>query len=290
MGSPIAQGLFKRAVPQSGAAHHTLTAESANTITDLFLDIMQVSTIEALIKASVDEILAAQVKVDQNASRGVGSSRLGTAVSPFYPCVGNEVLPESPYEAIKKGMGSGIDVLIGSNKDENTLFMTGKVDDSKLIAMAERFHGGRALVDAYRAVYPDEDSTGIANHLATDHVFRIPAIRLAEARAPHTSNTWMYLFAWESRHAHLLSTHSLEIPFVFDNLDKGGVDVFLGPGELPQTVADAMHQAWIRFIREGDPGWPRYELGRRINMRFDNLSEPVSDPDAGKRQAWEGIR
>jgi para-nitrobenzyl esterase len=290
MGSPIAQGLFKRAVPQSGAAHHTLPAESAGMVTDLFLDIMQASTVEELINASVDEILAAQIKVDQDMNRGVGSSRLGVAVSPFYPCVGNEVLPESPFDAISKGMASEIDVLIGSNKDENTLFMTGKVDENKLAAMAEQFNGGQALIDAYRSAYPDEDSTRIATYLSTDHVFRIPAIRLAEARAAHTSNTWMYLFAWESRHAHLRSTHSLEIPFVFDNLDKGGVDVFLGPGELPQAVANEMHQCWINFIREGDPGWPRYELEKRINMRFDNSSGQVSDPDAGKREAWEGIR
>jgi len=298
LGSPMAQGLFKRAVPQSGAAHHTLPADAADKVTDFFMDVMQVSTMEELLAASVDDILAAQAKVDQDVARGVGSSRLGVAVSPFYPCTGNEVLPESPLEAIKKGMGSEVDVLIGSNKDEGTLFLTEAVDEAKLLSMADRLGGGQKLVDAYRAAYPDASPTEIATYLSTDHVFRIPALRLAEARLSYgssadsssVSRTWMYLFAWESRHAHLKSTHSLEIPFVFDNLDKGGVDVFLGPGELPQAVASEMHQVWIDFIQSGDPGWPPYDLKNRINMRFDEKSGQVADPDAGKREAWEGIR
>ena len=77
---------------------------------------------------------------------------------------------------------------------------------------------------------------------------------------------------------------------MFNNLDKAGVDAFIGPGDLPQHVADEMHQAWTQFIKTGDPGWSRYETDNRYNMRFDEHSELVSDPDAGKRHAWKGIR
>ena len=68
------------------------------------------------------------------------------------------------------------------------------------------------------------------------------------------------------------------------------MEAFIGPGELPQGVADAMHQAWINFIRDGDPGWPPYDLVSRSNMKFDTSSKLVSDPDSGRREAWEGIR
>ena len=49
----------------------------------------------------------------------------------------------------------------------------------------------------------------------------------------------MYLFAWESRAfgGRLRATHALEIPFTFDNLDKGGVDALLGEGPTPQKLA-----------------------------------------------------
>ena len=290
LGSPLAQGLFRRAIPQSGAAHHTMPRDAAEIVTDAFLAAMGASDIETLLLASVEDILAAQHKVDADLARGVGSSRLDVAVAPFYPAVGNDVLPESPLDAIKKGMGSDVDVLIGTNKDEATLFINGRVDSEQLAAAGKGYGGGQALIDAYQAVYPEADATEISTLLSTDHVFRIPAIRLAEARASHTRNTWMYLFAWESRIKRLKSTHALEIPFMFNNLDKAGVDAFIGPGDLPQHVADEMHQAWTQFIKTGDPGWSRYETDNRYNMRFDEHSELVSDPDAGKRHAWKGIR
>ena len=289
LGSPIAQGLFQRAIPQSGAAHHTLPKDAAEKVTDLFLGAMSASSIEELQSAPVEDILKVQSQIDLDVSRG-GASDLGVAVSPFYPCEDNEVLPESPLKAIADGMGSNVDVLVGSNKDEGTLFVTGNMDETKLDAVLLQYGGGQDLLDAYRASFPDADVSALATHLSTDHVFRIPALRLAEARAKHGANTWMYLFAWESRIERLKSTHALEIPFVFNNLDKAGVEAFIGPGELPQGVADAMHQAWINFIRDGDPGWPPYDLVSRSNMKFDTSSKLVSDPDSGRREAWEGIR
>ena len=101
---------------------------------------------------------------------------------------------------------------------------------------------------------------------------------------------WMYRFDWESRNGALKATHALEIPFAFDNLGKSGVGIFLGPGDIPQNVADKMHQCWIDFIVDGDPGWPKYTTDDRINMRFDTESEAVTDPDTAIRSVWEGIR
>ncbi|MBD3649368.1 MAG: carboxylesterase family protein, partial [Pseudomonadales bacterium] len=222
--------------------------------------------------------------------RGALSSSLGVPVSPFYPVVGNEVLPRSPLEAIRDGLGADVDVLIGTNKDEATLFVAGEVDEKRLARDAERFGGGEALLDAYRRSLPEADPMALSVAMSTDHMFRIPALRLAEARAEHNANTWMYLFAWESRNTRLKSTHALEIPFAFNNLDKAGVDVFLGEGPVPQHVADEMHRAWIGFIRDGDPGWPQYTLDERPNMRFDDTSGVVPDPDAGRREAWDGLR
>ena len=83
-------------------------------------------------------------------------------------------------------------------------------------------------------------------------MFRIPAIRLVESRlrANSASRNWMYHFCWKSRafEGRLRATHALEIPFVFDNLDRAGVDVFLGAGDKPQNVAQAMHAAWTSFV------------------------------------------
>src|SRR5207253_2162814 len=78
----------------------------------------------------------------------------------------------------------------------------------------------------------------------------------------------------------LRSAHALEIPFVFDNLDRGRAEVLTGTGPERQGIADAMHRSWIAFARDGNPQhaglpeWPRYDIDRRATMRFDTGLEP----------------
>ena len=82
----------------------------------------------------------------------------------------------------------------------------------------------------------------------------------------------------------------MEIPFAFNALNAAGVDAFVGPGTTPQTLADTMHDAWIAFIRDGDPGWARYDVVARATMIFDDVAKQVDDPAPEERQSWIGIR
>ena len=90
--------------------------------------------------------------------------------------------------------------------------------------------------------------------LATDGVFRIPAIRLAEAQQRARAGVDVP-FTWETPvfGGVLRSTHALEIPFVFDNLDQPAPRCSPATGAERQAIADAMHRAWIAFARTGDP-------------------------------------
>jgi para-nitrobenzyl esterase len=153
-----------------------------------------------------------------------------------------------------------------------------------------------ALVAGYAARRPDATGAELWTAIATDGVFRIPAIRLAEAHSTH-SPAWMYLFTWESPvfGGVLRSTHALEIPFVFDNLNQPGGDLMTGTGPERQDIADAMHRAWIAFARTGNPehagipSWPAYDTTTRPTMRFDVTRELCSDPYGEDRRAWDGV-
>ena len=292
LGCEAAQGLFRAAIPQSGGAQHTLTKDQAHEVTDWFLAHLGVDDIIGLEAASADAVLEAQVKTIKDLESGAGFvNKLGTAVSPFYPVHGTPLLPVRPLKALRQGVGSNVPVLTGSNQHETTLWGYGKVDEGKLHHAARKY-GAEAPLATYLNNHPDDTPADTIIRLTTDHMFRIPAIRLAEAREAHGANTWMYLFSWESRafKRRLKATHALEIPFAFNNLSQPGVDAFLGPGEVPQHVADDMHAAWTRFVRDLDPGWPAYESGERLTYRFDDEAGVISDPDGAERQAWEGIR
>ncbi len=101
----------------------------------------------------------------------------------------------------------------------------------------------------------------------------------------------MYEFAWNppTFDGKLGACHALDVPFIFDNLDKKGFEGLMGTNP-PQQVADAMHTAWVGFATNGNPGWPQYEPSRRATMRFDVTSEVVEDPGSAERVLWEGRR
>lgn len=125
----------------------------------------------------------------------------------------------------------------------------------------------------------------------TDWFFRIPAIRVAEARAEHGAATHVYEFVWRSTlfGGRLGACHALEIPFVFDTLDDPGTSLIAGPDRPPAQIADEMHAAWVAFARDGDPGWSPYLPGRRVR-RFSLPGEMATDPRAEQRRLWDRIR
>ncbi|MEQ8861121.1 MAG: carboxylesterase/lipase family protein [Pseudomonadales bacterium] len=293
LASPLADGLYRAAIAQSGGGHHTLPAEAGRLVADRFLDALQVDTIEAAQAADAEALLRAQGAVTEAVGDGARAFELlGVPVAPFYPVEGNRVVPRTPIDAIRAGASRGIPLLTGSNRHETTLWGYADTDNDRLRHLTRRY-GAESTLAAYRENRPGARAEDIQIAFTTDQLFRIPAVRMLEARnALPGTPSWMYWFCWESRafEGRLGATHALEIPFAFDNLDKPGVDIFLGPGDRPQDLASYMHQCWTRFVRDLDPGWEPYDLERRATMKFDVTSELVLDPDGGERQAWEGLR
>ena len=111
LASPMATGLFGRAIAQSGAAHHALSADASETVTDILLEQLDAKTIDDLHAASVESILEAQDKVALNLLQRPGG--LGTSVSPFYPTIDGSVLPKRPIDLVSDGASKDVPVIAG---------------------------------------------------------------------------------------------------------------------------------------------------------------------------------
>ncbi len=126
--------------------------------------------------------------------------------------------------------------------------------------------------------------------IATDRVFRLPAIRLAEAQAARGVPSYMYLFTWPTPvfGGALKACHALELPFVFDNLDQPGASTHSPATDRASghRRRHARHSAWTAFRPSRRPGWPVYEPTARSTMRFDAESEVVRDPMGDERELW----
>jgi para-nitrobenzyl esterase len=298
LGCPAAAGLFRGAIPQSGAAHTVLSREDGALLGRRFATALGARSIDDLVTAPVERILAAQVEVEQQTRTGDLRPHTGSGLAgmPFQPVVDGHVLPQPPIDAVRAGLSSAVHALVGTNRDEMTLFPVGEVDDARLRRVAARlFADADSAIAAYRAEWPHASAEELLSATLTDRFFRIPAVRLAEAQAQNGAVAYQYLFTWESRAfgGRLKATHALEIPFVFNNLTRPGADIFLGPGPLPQALADAMHAAWIAFIRTGNPAcdavgeWPAYQLERRAVMELGERIGVHIDPYGATRTLWQ---
>ncbi|CCG03080.1 carboxylesterase/lipase family protein [Blastococcus saxobsidens] len=298
---PRATGLFRRAVAQSGAGHHALSSGTARRVAGYLAERLGVPcTRAALGGVPIAELLAAQQALSQEAATVPDPARWGEITlnsMVFEPVIDGDVLPSLPITAVAAGAGADVDVLVGTNTDEHTLFLVpnGLVDlvneDLLRLTLAGYGVAADAAIDAYRADAPSATPGELLVKAATDWFFRIPAARLAEARTGAQGRTFMYEFTWPSPQfdGRLGACHALELAFVFDTLASEGVEPLAGP-EPPQALADAVHAAWVAFVRTGDPGWPAYEVATRPVQAFGRLDGVVPDPRAEQRGLWDGVR
>lgn len=298
---PRAAGLFRRAIAESGAGHHVLSPMTAQRVGQYLAEKLGVeATQEAIAAVPIDRLLQAQVELSADAFANPNPERWGEVAAnlmPFEPVIDGNVLPVRPIDRIIAGASAGVDIMVGTNTEEERLFMVpnGTIDHVTEEALAGAVAAyGLPVVETlatYRATRPRASAGDLLEAIVTDWFFRIPAIRLAEAHTQGTGTTYMYEFAWRSPQfdGRLGACHALEIPFVFDTLDKEGQEPLMGTG-APQQIADAMHAAWVAFATSGEPGWPRYDLNRRATMRFNTTLEVVDDPRSAERALWEGLR
>jgi para-nitrobenzyl esterase len=298
---PRAAGLFRQAILQSGAGHYALSPQTAARIGGYLAEELGVEpTRAALAAVPLDRLVQAYSALRADLVARPDPQRWGEVAFSrmvFQPVIDGDILPALPISRIAAGSAAEVPVLVGNNSEEQRLFLvpTGVVEATTddvlaMTAGAYRLPVADALA-TYRAARPGASAGDLLAAIVTDWFYRIPAIRLAEARATVPAATYVYEFAWRSPQfdGRLGACHALEIGFVFDNLDEQENHPLTGTAP-PQPLAAAMHTAWVSFAMRGDPGWPRYDLGRRATMRFDTTSAVVDDPAAAERVVWEGIR
>lgn len=298
---PRAEGLFQRAIAQSGAAHHVSSAATAQRIAQRLAEQLGVeATWDAIATIPVARVLAAQEELRADLLAHPDPERWGGEVVatmlPWQPVVDGNVIPAPPLNRIAAGAAAGIDLMIGTNIDENRLFLVpgGAIDQVTPEALAGIVAAYglpvEATLTAYCGAHRGASAGDLLAAIQTDWYWRIPAIRLADTHAKNakTSSTYMYEFAWRSPqfNGRLGACHTLEIPFVFDTL--GNATEPLCGTDPPRQLADSMHAAWVAFATNGDSGWRKYDLSRRATMRFDTTSRVVDDPRSAERALWEG--
>ncbi|MEN9646199.1 MAG: hypothetical protein RL238_2868 [Actinomycetota bacterium] len=283
MAAPDAQGLFHRAWAMSPSILQLRTLALAEEWATAFLGHAGVASIDEARALTVEQLMAAQAAT---------LVMPNTEYEMFTPAAGGLGLPD---DIVAAAAANPVPLSIGTNRDENLLFLA--FDPRYSAATPEQWHEHAALhfgdraddaTAAYEAARAGASPLGLIAAAQTDRVFRVPARRLAEARAAAGNSTWMYWFTWASPAfgGILGSAHALDIPFAFDNLGAQGIEMMLGDGPERQAIATRFADEISSFSAKGAPSWAAYDTEQRATLRIDATVELLHDPEPELRQLY----
>jgi para-nitrobenzyl esterase len=288
LGMPAAQGLFHRAVAQSGAAVTSMPAQAATRNAELFMLRLELkpNQVDDLQKLPMEQLIAAV---------GRGSGRGGPGGFVASPVVDGKSLPHDVFRPTASTLSADVPLLIGSTETEVTWNVntdyTPPADEGALrerVKRALRSDDAQAekMVAIYKKGRPKASLLDLALIIETDaSQFRGGTDTEAERKAAlGRAPVYMYRFQWYSpvSGGRLRAMHCMDIPFVFENVDLSKSVV--GDGADRYALADKMSSAWVAFARTGNPNhkglpkWEPFTADKRATMIFNNECRAVNDP------------
>ena len=287
MTSPLATGLFHKAIMESGGGRGLLlgpryldraSASGAPSAESVGLAFAK----KAGIPGEGAEALAALRRLPAEAV--VDGMNMMSMGNPTYsgPMIDGRVVIEAPDAAYAAGRGAKIPLMIGANSADIGFTMARTMDD-----LLSPFGPDR---DKARTVY-DPDNTGnvreVGTMIASDQMMVEPARFLARTLAALGQRAYLYRFSYVAesmRQQWKGAPHATEIPFVFDTVvARYGKDLT----QADKVMAETANAYWVNFAKTGNPNgarlpkWPAFQAASDLLLDFSNQG-PVAGPDPWK--------
>ena len=266
--SPLAEGLFHKAIGQSGGHAYPIPELSrarfglpAHEQRGLELQSAAgVHSLAALRGLPADAILGAW---ERSGIEGLAR-----------PVVDGWVLPDQIVSLYQEGRHNAVPLILGSNRDEGTNLTLGRVPaDAETLRQALRERFGPLAEDVLRAYRGGQDVRRAYLQSFRDETFTWPMRHWARLAAAQGQNVWLYYFTHEPPDVdpkRFGAYHAAEIRYVFDH---PGVD--MDARRRDRSLADTLSELWINFAATGvpsapgAPSWPAYDPERERYLVLD---------------------
>jgi para-nitrobenzyl esterase len=283
MASPLSQGLFKRAIVQSGYM------PSYRALHEDALGQPSAEAAGAALGTKAGVTTAAQLRAADLTALFMAGLATGWAPE---PTIDGVVLKRQLAETFARGEQAKAAVLAGFNEGEIRslpfLMPPAPKTSSAYEADVRKRFGGEAK--AYLAVYPGADPKADVMASIRDGLYGWAAQNLARQQAALGQPAYLYYFRHGTpaqKGRDLTAFHASELPYVFGQV---GPDAALGPNwpkpplsDAETKLSDAMLSYWVSFVRDGLPSasgetaWPRFTAQERGYLDIDE--RPVAGRD-----------
>jgi para-nitrobenzyl esterase len=288
MASPLAAGLFQRAIGQSGALMPPpVTARDLTRATAEGLGVAFAAKLGAKSLAAMRDVPAERIVEAQKESR-------------WWPIVDGHFLAEPPAAIFAAGRQNDVTLLAGWNRDEGFNFDVSLGTSAPFAEIVRQRVGERA--DDVLALYPAADKHAerqAARDLGGDLTIIQPTWAWLEAqRKTGKAEVYRYRFDRSPRVpddwfggrpvTNAGAFHAAEIVYAFDTLDAFAWHYT----DADRQTAATMSAYWTNFIKTGDPNgadlpkWPSYRSGGDPVMHLDAKPEVRRDDN---RRRFEGL-
>jgi para-nitrobenzyl esterase len=299
MSMPSAKGLFHRAIIESGALLRLTTPEDGHRATEMLLAELglRASQSRELQNVPMERLAQAGTRLNEKfALREPGMTENS-------PIVDGNALPSHPWDPAAPALSADIPLLIGYARTEETWYdrptpQSLALDEAGLKDRVSARLGGDPdpVITAFAQAHPQATPWDLWILIATDHPRgahsrELAKRKAAQARAP----VYLYRFDWETPEGggHMRSPHTVEIPFVFNNIGIAGPLV----SKLPEAyaLAEKVSASWVAFARTGNPNvsalptWPAYSAETRDTLLFNDEIRVERDPERLAREAMERV-
>jgi para-nitrobenzyl esterase len=286
MGVPSAQRLFHQMISESGGAERVWSDSDAILIADLYGEQWRIQSGKSM--AALKTAPAGQLIEVQHAFIGQYPRHFPLRVE-----IDAKLLPQLPVKTIAAGSTKGKRLLVGTNRDESSLFVgphpvdvVGK-DLGNL--PPEAFN---KVLSRYREAFPDMKDFQCRIRALSAEEYLIPSIRVADAHLQGGGSAWVYFldFAETSGRLSGFSYHGLDVPLVWEHSHRDPANA-----EAEAALAEQIHLAWAAFIRgeapsaPGLPSWPQYSVKTRPTMLLDTRSRVEQNPQEAELKLWDGV-
>lgn len=296
MAVPQAKGLFQKVISESGMPNAVETKEVAKMTMDLLIKHL------GLTEDTIHEIAdMPQEKLEEAAIW------LLTHWTYEYPGVYlpgpvyGDFIAMDPMEAIKQGKAEGIKLLIGTNKDEASIFVTKK--DTCMCnseEMIETMFKNNKISEEKRkeilSIYPNYPAKSALLEMAKDINFTVHSSLVADYQSKY-EDTYMYRYEYSSFIPNLLKLgcfHSSEIPFALNTFDKYAWKMFFmfSSKKTLKCMTNTLHTAWLNFVKTGNPNekgnepWPKYDNRKKQVYVINKTCHIEDDPYKAAKEVW----